>query len=333
VAGTRAKIGLFAYQEGTSLLIHSIFQGGFTSPASHRKIHGDLGIALLFTAVAAGRGAQNDAACLLQASAIQFPLSDGVLFLPDHMPLHIDAWRAAIFFDSGRHEDSLAAGRLVTVEWPRIVQYHLRLDHLYINEYRSRVASQQAQLDSDLRDTLGASFSGQRKLKPSHLISSISRAQYALLNTLGEADRLTREARRELDNLSTASLSMTSASASAITGRGHLFVAQMAADVAAMQSSVERADRAIAALRAQADIQIADNTRRLMWIAAVIGVVAAVPPLVGDDLASSIYTAVGGASLGHLPPGVESLIVRIILSALLTALIWLAIRLIRLGHR
>ena len=329
MAEARAKVGLFAYQEGTSLLIHSIFQGGFTSPAAHRKIQGDLGVGLLYTAVAAGRGVEAGAAHLLQAPVMQFPLSGGALYLPEHLPLHIDAWRAVMFFDSIRQENSQAAGRLVMLDWPRIVQYHSRLDHLYVDIYRPEVASRQAQLDTNLRDSLASAFSDDRRAKAPHFINSISQAQYELLNTLGQADRLTHEVRRELGNLSAASLHVVKTSA--ILERGQLFVAQMEADVAAMRSSVEQADRAIAALRAKADIQVADNTRRLTWIAAIIGVVAAVPALLGDNLAPSIYTAAGGAHLWHVPRDVESLIVRVALSGLLTVLIWLTIRLISLG--
>jgi hypothetical protein len=329
VTGAKTQVALFAYQDGTSLLIHSIFEGRFTDPAVHRETPGDLGTGLLFTAVARrGHDIQLAAEALLQAPAIRLPQTGYVLFLPDRLPLHLRIWRAVIFFDNAGEENSPAAGRLVMVEWPRIVQYHRRLDHLYVDTYRPEVASQHAQTDAILRDTLAAAFADERRPRPSQVITSISKAQYTLLKTLGEADRLTREATRELDNLTSASMRL--GNPGPLTERGRLFVAQMNADLAAMHSSAERADRAIAALRAQADIQVADNTRRLTWVAAAIGVAAAVPGLVGDNIAHSIYTAVGAASIWHPSGDAISLTVRIALSLLLMVLIWLVVRLIQL---
>ena len=374
---SRIKAALFAYQEGTSVLMHSIWTFGGQSDVtwferiasrlrySMRGLQGHLGEGLLFTGVPIGSKHWVDTAQqLLGLPAVPIPMNGCTFFVPDRLPLQLNVWRAVLFFNTVHGEQSLAAGRLVTLEWPRIVQYHRRLDHMYLDIYRSGVATQHASREKNLRDVIGAAFAkGDDQhigsSRPSEDLVRIAGAQYSLLQALGEAERLGHEARREYENLIRETHCLASVTIPAarddgadsipavatrtriendastalmvIADRGRHFVEQILSDVAAMKISVETADRALTDLRTQADIAVTAYTRRLSWIVAIIGLVAALPVIIDNGLAIQLYKVGGFDGLSRhifgsrLPVEDQAFFVHIFLIIIIGFMMWLFI--------
>jgi hypothetical protein len=340
---TPLRAAFFAYQDGTALLLHFMwhwdgdgdvktFQALRTwlwSPAG-QEVRGDLGEGLLLTAALQEPATDDEALARemlapfegLEGSLTRLPLNGATLYVHLRAPLHPTRWPAVILFDSPEVERGRAADRLVTVEWPLVVLYHLRVERLYLEEYRQQVVPRLVRQGPALRRALEATFAQstngpEGNPEPELLASSdlkqmqralirLSGPQYALLDALSAAERCAHDGRRDMRNLEEAMRSALAtpltdtglaaadaeATVAALTRRARHFVAQIEADASEARALAERAARAVDVLRTQADIIEADYERRLNWVIGLVGTAIAMAQLVDERVARALYSLV-----------------------------------------
>ncbi len=136
-----------------------------------------------------------------------------------------------------------------------------------------------------------------------HALAGLGGPQYSLLESLGEAEDRVRQAKRELDNLeasvrrvastplsgSPPSTDQAQAVVHALTRQERYYLAQMQSDEAAARHLLERTNRAMGVLRAQADSLNARYQRLLAMVIAAVGAGLAIGGLAGGPGAKIIY--------------------------------------------
>jgi hypothetical protein len=394
----RLRAAFFADQDGTAIVLHFIWHwdgegDGETFQALRQRLWvprpiqegtqdrlpGDLGDGLLLTAVLTDSldPAENGSslACeivvpfeRLETPLTRLPLNGATLYAPLQAPLRPATWPAVLLFDRPEVEQTPAADRLATVVWPQVVLYHLRLERLYLDEYREAVEQRLVDQRDELRDELEKTFApttdgARRNPEPRLLVrgdlgrmrsalAGLSGPQYGLLDALSDAERCAHHGRRDLGNLEAAvrsalATSLVDAPPAAAdievslaewTHRARHFVAQMEADASEARNLAERAARAVDVLRTQADILEAGYEQRLNVTVTVLGVALAAGQLVTDDLAAWLWAMVvqprWPPALPPLAdPVLERLLIRLLVMLVTGLATWLLVRLYgRLGQ-
>jgi hypothetical protein len=229
---------LFAYQEGTSLLLHFIWHWdgeGDVETVHHlltqrwsglpEGVMGDWGESLLLTAIPlAGKecGATHATALFNliapqepeQVPLTPLPLGHATLYVQERLLPRQARWPALLLFHDRQAEASSAADRLVTVDWPLITLYHCCLER-YSQDYQARVAPELARRLTAMSTALATVFAragtNAQQLPlvlttadPNRLqdaVEQLAEPQFALLEILGKAESAQHHMRRELENL------------------------------------------------------------------------------------------------------------------------------------
>jgi hypothetical protein len=334
---------LLAYQDGSSLLLHCIWHwDGEGDEETIRRlltrrwsgpsegVTGDRGESLLLTTVPlAGKecGSTHAAALFgLIAPPTEMPLLPLTL---DGATLYVQQWQlpelqarwpALLLFHDREAEASAAADRLVTVDWPLVALYHLRLEHC-LQDYRERVAPEIQRRMEVMSTALAQVFtpSGTNQQPPRVLttadpnrlqdaVERLAEPQYALLETLGEAESVQHYVRRELENMqrriaqlpmiasATAMAPGTTADTlqAALAGRAQHGLRQIEADVAQVQHQAERRTaRAVEVLRTRTEIIDTLYDRLRNWVIGLLGVLLTLGQVLDKDVAKLLYTDFG----------------------------------------
>jgi len=330
------RAAFLAYQDGTALLIHLIWHwDGEGDETTFRQLctrrwdpqcqgaPGELGEGWLLTAALQEPVADELALARKILSSVveevgtltRLPLTGAALYVPARRPLYPAPWPAVLLFESPEVERSRAADRLVTLEWPLVVLYHLRVERVYFDRYRPQVVPQLIRHGPALRRALETTFTpltdgtqseGEPALLARRHVGELQRAltrlsgpQYALLKAISDAERCAHDARRDLRNLEEAVRSALSLplkntpSTAADVERSIVellrparhYVAQMETDATEARTLAERVARAVDVLRTQADIIEADYERRLNWVIGLVGTAIAMAQLVDQHVA------------------------------------------------
>jgi hypothetical protein len=336
---------LLIYQEGANLLLHCTWHWDGEGdqdvvrhllarcwPRPAESVTGDRGESLLLTAVplAGKECVEANAAALFHliapSESAHVPLTSLVL---DGATLSVQkwllprqaSWPALLLFHHREVEARTAADRLVTVDWPLVALYHLRLEH-YLQDYRERVAPVLQRHLEMMHTTLAEVFalSGTKMRQPPRVLTTtdpqqlqgavvrLAEPQYALLETLGEAESAQHHVRRELENLqqsltqmplvaSTAAMAPVATAATlhaALAGHAQHGLRQIEADVAQVQHQAERRTaRAVEVLRTRTDIINTLYDRRRNWLIALVGVLLTLGQVMDKDMARLLYTDFG----------------------------------------
>ena len=325
-------VAFFAYQEGPDMLLHFIwFLDGQASADYFTQTLGEhlwtgpkkadgtpverLGESILLSAVVEDREFDQSSAAMQLVQHFSHGESDihalpvhlngnATLYIQAQTPLNQTRSTTLLFYESKKSEESEEADQFATVEWPLVVLYQLRLEHLYLKRYRASLRRSLIQQNRTLRQVLNQHFATSDKQQLPRVfrdgslrtnqqaLNALSGPQYHQLERLKQAEEYAEVMQLELENLSQ-TLQRSNAFQhddwQPITYQAQQDKKQLQSDITATRHLTERASSAITILQAQTDLLGTSNDRKLNFIIGIVGTALAVGQLVDTNAAAHLY--------------------------------------------
>ena len=325
-------VAFFAYQEGPDMLLHFIWHlkkeapddyftqqlSQYLWPGPQHEALGQLGESILLSAVIQDNTLDQQALATQLSRHFTHPESNvspialnlngaATLYIQSQIPLNQKRSGAILFYESPQSEASSLADQLVTVEWPLIILYQLRLEQLYLKRYRNHLFEPMLNQNRALRKILAEHFAtpsegqlsplftSQNLKKIQRALTQLSGPQYHQLETLNQVEGCAQEAQLELKNL-IQQLERSSAFQQSnwqpIIYQAEHYHDQLASDISSARHLAERASQAIQLLQTQADLLGTASDRQLNFIIGITGTALAVGQLIDNETAELLYVVV-----------------------------------------